>query len=105
MDGWIDGSMVSFLGNIFFYSYSVSMGIKSGVSSQPWFRPGSQRLTDCFAAPSVPAVLHGGPLEEQEPSGAGVGGSVLLPGRAQHLQRGTGPAELQEEPVGHRGGL
>lgn len=48
-------------------------------------------------------VVHGGPLEEQEPSGAGVGGPVLLPGGAQRLQRGPGRAQLQEEPLRHRG--
>lgn len=50
-----------------------------------------------------PLVIHGGPLEEQEPSGARVGGAVLLPGRAQRLQRGPKRAELQEEPLWRRG--
>lgn len=52
-----------------------------------------------------PLVIHGGPLEEQEPSGAWVGGPVLLPGRAQRLRCGTGRAELEEEPLRCRGRL
>ena len=44
----------------------------------------------CFFSP----VIHGGPLEKQEPSGAGVGGPVLLPSGAQCLWCGTRREEL-----------
>ncbi|KAF3688327.1 Receptor-type tyrosine-protein phosphatase-like N [Channa argus] len=43
--------------------------------------------------------LHGGPPEEQRPPDEGVGGSVLLPGRAQRRLCGPERHQCKEEPL------
>ncbi|CAG10260.1 unnamed protein product, partial [Tetraodon nigroviridis] len=43
--------------------------------------------------------LHGGPPEEQEPPDEGVGGAVLLPGRARRRLGGPEQSKRKEEPL------
>lgn len=49
--------------------------------------------------------LHGGPPEEQKPPDEGVGGPVLLPGRAQRRLGGPERSHRQEEPLPRLGAL
>lgn len=61
-------------------------------------------MTPSFPTPPSPGI-HGGPPEEQEPADEGVGGPVLLPGRAERRVRGPERRQRQKEPLCRLGAL